>query len=504
METQNEKPAPIAAGPTKNRPCRIVFLFLFWPLLGAVHGMGLPPGGIGGGYTNTALDNWSFTNTVSWTSDKGYAPVSFTNLSSSDLGNGNGSLVVDSTNAAWVQYNVVEADGRTNLAVGPQGTIMFWFAPNWTDTNNGGTGPGQYGRFIEVGSYTTNASYGWWSLYLDPAGTNVYFAAQTNDGSQATFLSAPIAWDTTNRWHLLALTYSSTNSAFYVDGHLITNGAPVTIWPGPDVLANGFYIGSDNTGTAQVHGIIDDVATYNYPLNQGTIAATFIFNSLYYYANPMNRANFAKASSYPTNTPTFSVVAGSGGLTNLGPASGCVPGGNSVWLTNAFATNVLANTSDASVNLIFTIAGGYSNVSGPFDVFAIPILGPTAASSNQWTWMGQGYACYTYMLTNMSPYSAFIRLGTPLDSNGDGLTDAYCLLVLRTDPYTTLSSANDGIPDAWKVLWNLSTSQTNLANLDPDFDGLTNLKEYLYGSRPLTSEGFNVWVGSPSAYSGIP
>jgi len=38
--------------------------------------------------TNTPLDSWSFQNTTNWTSDLGYAPVSFTNLNSSWLGDG--------------------------------------------------------------------------------------------------------------------------------------------------------------------------------------------------------------------------------------------------------------------------------------------------------------------------------------------------------------------------------------------------------------------------------
>src|SRR6516164_6527031 len=99
------------------------------------------------------LDTWSFNGTVTWTNDLGYYPISFTNLDSSILGNGT-CLVLDSTNAAWLQYNVTEASGTNNLTV-DQGTITFWFAPNWTDTNNAGTGPGQFGRLIDVGSYTT-------------------------------------------------------------------------------------------------------------------------------------------------------------------------------------------------------------------------------------------------------------------------------------------------------------------------------------------------------------
>ena len=57
----------------------------------------------------------------------------------------------------------------------------------------------------------------------------------------------PISW-TTNYFHFIALTYSPTNTALYLDGVLATNGPGVTVYPGPDVLTNGFIIGSDNNG----------------------------------------------------------------------------------------------------------------------------------------------------------------------------------------------------------------------------------------------------------------
>jgi hypothetical protein len=56
----------------------------------------LPPGP-----TSPLLDSWSFWDHTNWTSDLGYTPVSFTNLSFSDLGNGS-SLVVDTNIPAWL------------------------------------------------------------------------------------------------------------------------------------------------------------------------------------------------------------------------------------------------------------------------------------------------------------------------------------------------------------------------------------------------------------------
>ncbi|MGA2248733.1 MAG: hypothetical protein ABSH48_27575, partial [Verrucomicrobiota bacterium] len=126
-----------------------------------------PPGGGGtnSGPTYTPLNSWSFQDRVGWTSDTGKAPISFTNLAFSNLGNG-ASLVVDTNVPAWLQFNVYESDGSTNLTV-DSGTIMFWVAPaSWASTNAGGSGPGEAGRLLEVGGYTTNSSFGWWSVYV--------------------------------------------------------------------------------------------------------------------------------------------------------------------------------------------------------------------------------------------------------------------------------------------------------------------------------------------------
>ena len=218
----------------------IIPAILLCSLAGAAYAQVPSPGGKFGP-TNTPLDSWSFNDHTNWTSDLGYAPISFTNLSFSHLGNGD-SLVVDTNIPAWLQYNVYENDGTTNLTV-DSGSVTFWYAPgDWSSTNAGGTGPGEWGRLFEVGAYTPDSSYGLWSIYVDDVGKNIYFSAQTNDLSSTltTYLSSPISW-TTNYFHFVALTYSPTNTALYLDGVLATNGPGVTIYPGPDVLTNGFY-----------------------------------------------------------------------------------------------------------------------------------------------------------------------------------------------------------------------------------------------------------------------
>lgn len=454
-------------------------------LTGSVYAV-LPDFGGGGGDTEPAwLDRWSFENTNTWASDRGYAPMSFTNLDASLLGNWY-TLGLDHTNAAWLQYKVVEADGTNHLKV-ERGSVMFWFAPSWSGTNAGGNGPGQWGRLIETGTYTTNASLGWWSLYTDPAGVNLYFGAQTN-GAEAVYLAAPIAW-TTNRWHLIALTYSDTNSALYLDGALATNGPGVTVWPGADALTNGLFVGSDSTGVAQARGMFDDLSTYASPLDAGMVAMTFDLSSFAYYLNLYNFANFSSGPSTPVYGPAFVAISGAGHLQYVGSNPSACATNSSIWFTNVSAS--LGATG--SVSVTFTIAGGSNGV--PYDVFASSILIPASDTNYPWSWMGQGYHCNTYTIPNLPSKTAFLILGTPTDSDFDGLTDAYEQLVSKTDPNNP-DTDGDGMIDGWEIINGLSarsddsTQSGKRLNYIYDQTGwLTNVAGIRFENVSLDAEG---------------
>ncbi|HSY18552.1 MAG TPA: LamG-like jellyroll fold domain-containing protein [Candidatus Acidoferrales bacterium] len=415
----------------------------------------LLPGGTNSAPAYVPLDIWSFYDRTNWVSNHGYAPVSFTNLDYSYLGNGS-SLVVDSTNQAWLQYNVIEADGTTNLTV-DAGTITFWFAPSWSGTNDGGTGPGDSGHLLEVGGYTPDSSFGWWSLYVDDVGQNLSFSAQTNDLSSnvVTYLTVPIDW-TTNYFHFIALTYCATNTALYLDGDLVTNGPPLTVYPGPDVLTNGFFIGSDSNGLHQAHGLFNSVYTYSVPLDAETIQGIFNYNQFWYFFNPYNLAmssSIASAGSTPAYIPTYNAVTGIGNLNDQGILiTDCISS------TNVWITNVIAHAAgNGTMTITFTVAGGVDGV--PYDVFANSLLDFSSNTNLAWAWQGQGYHCHTYTLTGMPNTAVYLILGTQMDTDGDGLTDAFEKLVTKTDPN----------------------------NPDTDGDGISDSDEYLLGLNPLSA-----------------
>jgi len=448
------------------------------------------------GPTNTPLMAWSFHDHTNWTDNDGYAPLSFTNLNYSYLGDGD-SLVVDTNIPAWLQFHVVENDGTTNLTV-DNGTVMFWFAPDWNSTGdtNGGFGPGEYGRLLEAGVYTPDSSFGWWSILVDAGGTNIYFAAQTNDLSSnlTVYVTAPIDW-TTNYFHFVAVTYSPSNTALYLDGDLVTNGPPMTVYPGPDVLTNGFYIGSDSNGVLQAHGLFNTVATYNYPLNSNDVQTIFNYEYGYYVISPWNipfMDNLKSAPSNPSYAPQFNVITGQGTLQWDGAASTCSYGTNAfnIWITNVIVT--ASGSGSNNMSLTFTIGGGADNV--PYDVFANSVLG-FGTNSMAWAWMGQGYHCNTYTLTNLPNTTCFLILGTPQDTSGFGLTDAYEALVMQVNPAGSQTDSY-GVPYAWYAEQGLNPYTAGMGGQDPDLDGLLNYQEYFYGTNPQVSEGFAIWTSA--------
>src|SRR5437588_11143652 len=149
---------------------------------------------------------------------------------------------------------------------------------------------------------------------------------------------------------MIALTYGA-NTALYWDGALLTNGPALTYWPGPTVLSNGFFIGSDSTGGSQARGMFDDLAAYDVQLDADTVFSLW-YSGWIFYMNPMNKANnIASAHSEPAWTPSFNAITGSGYLISLSTnLSGCVSSTN-VWITNVVVTAV----SNGTMNLSFSI-----------------------------------------------------------------------------------------------------------------------------------------------------
>jgi hypothetical protein len=104
-----------------------------------------------------------------------------------------------------------------------------------------------------------------------------------------------------------------------------------------------------------------------------------------------------------------------------------------------------------------------------------------------WYWMGRGNSANRYTLPIVSQ-NAFLILGTPQDSDFDGLTDAYENLVSKTNPYNA-DTDGDGISDSDEILFGTDPLTSNPGwKLDTDTDGLPDTYETIVGWNPNSAE----------------
>ena len=428
---------------TIRRTAAVIF-FIFCGLTAALAQPS--PGGTPSGF----LQSWSFDD-ANWLSDSAYSPIGFTNITNVSGGDGQ-CLSISATNA-FLQYNVVESDGTTNLVV-DTGSFTVWINPNWASTNiTGGTGPGTYARVIEVGTFSTNATTEWWSLYFSPDGCNLLLSAEAG-GTLTNYIAAPVSF-ASNAWENIAVTYSATNTALYINGFLAGDGPGMTVYPGSTTLSNGFFVGSDSSGSSQFNGLMDDLVSYNIELDSTTVFATYDVFAAAYSGAVIISENPTNAPSVPSEGSTFDAITGPGFLQNIGSSTNCVTG-SQVYFTNFSC--VLTTNNGATIT--FTITGGTNNA--VYDVFGTTTLDGT---NTQWYWLGQGTNCGVYQLPAQSLTSTCYVLGTLQDSDKDGLTDAYELLVSKTDPNNG-ETFYDGLSDGWNVLYGVNPlSPTNVPTL---------------------------------------
>jgi hypothetical protein len=160
-----------------------------------------------------------------------------------------------------------------------------------------------------------------------------------------------------------------------------------------------------------------------------------------------------------------------------------------------------------SNTVVLVLTNGEANAQ--YDLFNttnLAELAMPALSLTNWIWLMRGDPGQTeFNVTNSPLPESYYALGTMLDSDNDGLSDAYELWVSHTaaGTWSNPDTDGDGLRDGWEILQGLNPSVAD-AGEDPDGDGLTNWGEWLAGGEARVAMAWGVWVAAPGVGSVIP
>ncbi|MBI5388208.1 MAG: hypothetical protein HZA90_26385 [Verrucomicrobia bacterium] len=171
-------------------------------------------------------------------------------------------------------------------------------------------------------------------------------------------------------------------------------------------------------------------------------------------------------------------------LSNPPPPPGGGGGGTNSWtppvITNCVSISLspggavyLTNVLWWSSNVCLSVGGGSTNDS--YSLFgAVALFGNTIADTNiAWCYLQPVQTITTYQLTNQPWAFAAYVLGTPQDSDSDGLTDAFETLLHRTST-SSPDTDSDGLSDWYEL--NVSYTSPFSANPVPTLAGRTPCK----------------------------
>jgi hypothetical protein len=216
-------------------------------------------------FTPVRLGYWRF-NSPDWQGEQGQLPKATQGVQSTVSWSGTAAGINDGA-GAHLKYECVEADGSANINL-RRGTLRFWFRPHFSSGQN----IGSWGRLLEVGAWSADASYGHWNFRFNPTMTDIAFVTSSNGVSQTHFNHTGLNW-TAGDWHQIVLTYSPQQTRLYLDGQLVKTGTGVSRWPDATVRAkDGLPLGSNKGGGEQARGHFDELEIFNYPLTSAQIA----------------------------------------------------------------------------------------------------------------------------------------------------------------------------------------------------------------------------------------
>ena len=344
-------------------------------------------------------------------------------------------------------YNVpaLGAGGRTNVAC-LNGAVRFWIIPDWSSsTVPGGTGPGAEVVLAQLAAAGGGQAAVAWSLRGCADGTALYLEAETDAGPTVVFTAA-IGWQA-GQTHLVCLNYGPVGSDLFLDGQRVAQG--VGTLPVPSSVGV-LTLGSSLAGTETPSAAFDEFFAFARPQTEGQAAWYYAGLSAQAALGPIApaedqaRLDLLAHRLALRQTAALTVNAAASESLMEMDSPGC-PTGDGVSIVNLAS---IYSTNDGWT-VTFDVVGGTNGLI--YDVFATTNFVGNSITNSQWVWLTNTYTCSTVSLTNQPGAYRFYILGTPQDSDGDGLTDAYERLINhgssgKTDPANP-DSDGDGLAD---------------------------------------------------------
>ncbi|MEI7733767.1 MAG: LamG-like jellyroll fold domain-containing protein, partial [Verrucomicrobiota bacterium] len=383
-------------------------------------------------------------------------------------------------------YCMIPAKGtrkRPNFSPN-SGSIRLWFSVAWTSTALGGQGPGTHARLMEIAHVNARTPTGF-ALYFDPDGNTVYLSAY-HAGQAVDIVHATVALEK-DVFHQFGVVYGPEAVTLILDGKTIATNRGLPTLAHPSDLDNWLcYLGSNPGGLEKLQGRLDEIYFFPYACTEEQFGWDYQSQSLLAAMGPVTVQE--ELARYRTLRRHHGPQRAEGGPTPPDPGPGGGGGGTnysfttSTW-TESSPTNCLRISKIVyDTNAIdLTIAGGETN--GVYDLFYTTNLVGAHVTNSQWTWFFRGTPGQTnFVHTNAPTPWCLYTVGATNDSNADGLSDVYDLLVGKGNA----DANSNGLPDAWE--WKYFGNFNQTADGDYDGDGISNLAEYQNGTDPTNPD----------------
>jgi hypothetical protein len=260
----------------------------------------------------------------------------------------------------------------------------------------------------------------------------------------------------------VVLNYGERGTALYVDEAWVAEG-DVTMALPPQFA--GLVLGSSLLGDETAGGEFEDFYCYRKPMTAKQPGFGYAGNkkrtllgSVSVEELELLAARRAERKALKEAQALLEPEGEGGGmmLRMVGNTVECVTN-SPLYITNAVCEFV--------TNQGWTVTFDIQGTNSPADIFTTTNL--SGGTNALWVFLERGPSCATYQYTNQPDAMAFYILGSPLDSDNDGLTDAREKLASKTDPNNP-DTDGDGVSDGAEVL----VYHTDPNHQDSDGDGV--------------------------------